>query len=204
MRVDSVQRMDIIDSTIRRQWANNKTHRGNSSVAGSRNFFIAMAITKIQKTDIIEKGNTDLEKANALIFTDFTGTSVSDLGELRTSLRENDSKFKVIKKRLLKIVLGSKNIDVDPVGFDGTLGTVFVKGGLSEAAGSLYRFSKTHEKFKLLGAYDVSKKELLSAADINAIGSLPPRSELLGQVVGAIAGPLRALMYILSEKSKKA
>ena len=163
-----------------------------------------MAITKNQKTGIIEQGNVELEKANALIFTDFTGTSVTDLGQLRTDLRENDSKFKVIKKRLLKIVFGSKNIDVDPVNFEGTLGTVFVKGGLSETAGSLYRFSKTHEKFKLLGAYDLANKQLISEADINAIGSLPPRKELLGQLVGTIAAPLRALMYILSEKSKKA
>lgn len=163
-----------------------------------------MAITKKQKTDIIEKGNLDLDKANALIFTDFTGTSVSDLGQLRTDLRESDSKFKVIKKRLLKIVFGSKNIAIDPVEFDGTLGTVFVSGGLSETAGALYRFSKTHEKFKLLGGYDFAKKELISEADINAIGSLPPRKELLGQLVGTIAGPLRALMYVLSEKSKKA
>jgi len=163
-----------------------------------------MAINKTQKTDIIEKGNVDLEKANALIFTDFTGTSVSDLGQLRTDLRENDSKFKVIKKRLLKIVFGSKNIDVDPVSYEGTLGTVFVRGGLSETAGSLYRFSKTHEKFKLLGAYDLAKKELINAADINAIGSLPPRIELLGQLVGTIAGPIRALIYVLSEKAKKA
>ena len=163
-----------------------------------------MAITKNQKTDIIKEGSTDLDKANALIFTDFTGTSVSDLGQLRSDLRENDSKLKVIKKRLLKIVFGEKKVDVDPVNFEGTLGTVFVSGGLSETAGSLYRFSKTHEKFKLLGGYDLAKKELISEKDINAIGSLPPRKELLGQVVGTIAAPLRALMYILSEKSKKA
>ncbi len=163
-----------------------------------------MAITKNQKVDIIEKGSADLEKVNALIFTDFTGTSVGDLGQLRTDLRESDSKFKVIKKRLLKIILGGKNIDIDPVEFEGTLGTVFVKGGVSETAGSLYRFSKTHEKFKLLGAYDLEKKELISEADINVIGSLPPRKELLGQLVGTITAPLRALMYVLSEKSRKA
>ena len=163
-----------------------------------------MAITKNQKVSIIEKGNVNLDGSNVLIFTDFTGTSVNDLGKLRTELRGNDSKFQVIKKRLLKIVFGKKNIEIDPVKFDGTLGTVFVNGGLSEVAGSLYRFSKTHEKFKLLGAYDLEKNEVINEADINAIGSLPPRIELLGQLVGTIAAPLRALMYILSEKSKKA
>lgn len=194
----------MINPVIRRQWANNKTHRGDLSGCGLRNFFIAMAISKTQKNEIIERGTEDLNGANALIFTDFTGTSVSDLGQLRAELRENTSKFKVIKKRLLKFIFGKKDIAVDPAEFDGTLGTVFVKGGLSETAGALYRFAKTHENFKLLGAYDLSNNQLMSAADINAIGSLPPRKELLGQVVGSIAAPLRALMYILSEKSKKA
>lgn len=163
-----------------------------------------MAITKDQKQNIVQKGAEDIEGSNALIFTDFIGTNVSDLSELRAQLRETQSKFKVIKKRLLGVIFKNKKIEVDPLQFDGTLGTVFVKGGVSEAAGSLYRFSKTHEGFKLLGAYDIEKGELISQETINAIGSLPPRNELLGQVVGSIAAPIRAFMYVLSEKAKKA
>jgi len=163
-----------------------------------------MAISKEQKQDIIQEGASDLSESKALIFTDFTGTNVSDLGDLRAQLREDEGKFKVIKKRLLNVLLKDKKVDLDPLKFEGTLGTVFVKGGLSEAAGSLYRFAKTHEGFKLLGAYNLEKKEEVSEQTINAIGSLPPRIDLLGQVVGSIAAPIRALMYVLSEKAKKA
>lgn len=161
-----------------------------------------MAITKEQKANIIHEGNANLAESNALIFTDFAGTNVNDLSQLRAELLEGGSKFKVIKKRLLKIVFKEKGIDVDPTGIEGPLGTVFVKGEISGVAGSLYRFAKTHGGFKLLGAYDLEKKESINGTTINAIGSLPSKGELLGQVVGAIAAPLRALMYILGEKSK--
>ena len=37
-----------------------------------------------------------------------------------------------------------------------------------------------------------------------AVGSLPSRDVLLGRVVGVLAGPIRAFMYVLSEKAKAA
>ncbi len=163
-----------------------------------------MAISKDQKEQILDKATKDLGESKALIFADFTGTNVSELTALRAELRQSEGKFKVIKKRLLGVLFKGKQIELDPLRLEGTVGTVFVKGGISEAAGSLYRFGKTHEGFALLGGYDLEKNEEISRETINAIGSLPPRKELLGMVVGSIAAPIRALMYVLSEKAKKA
>ena len=161
-----------------------------------------MAITREKKEQIIEESAKDLSNSKALIFADFTGASVSDISDLRAQLREVKSKLTVIKKRLLGVLFKDKGIDLDPLQFEGPVGTVFVEEELSEAAGPLYRFSKEHEGFKLLGGFRLDKKEQIDEATINAIGSLPPKSVLLGQVVGTIAAPLRALVYILSEKSK--
>ncbi|MDP3953288.1 MAG: 50S ribosomal protein L10 [bacterium] len=163
-----------------------------------------MAISKDQKEQIIEKATKDLGESKALIFADFTGTNVSDFSKLRAELREAEGKFSVIKKRLLGVLFKDKKIEFDPIQLEGTVGTVFVRGGISEAAGSLYRFGKTHPGFGLLRAYDLETKEEISQEAINAIGSLPPRHELLGQVVGSIAAPIRGFMYVLSEKAKKA
>jgi len=161
-----------------------------------------MAITKQKKEEIIKESAQDIESSKALIFADFTGSSVSDISELRAQLREVNSKLKVVKKTLMGVLFKDKGIDVDPLEFEGPVGTIFVGEELSEAAGPLYRFSKDHEGFKLLGAFRLDKKEQIDEATINAIGSLPPKNVLLGQVVGTIAAPLRALVYILSEKSK--
>lgn len=161
-----------------------------------------MAITKEQKQTILEKAKKELGNSKSLIFADFTGTSVSQMAELRSKLLEVGAKFKVIKKRLLKVLLGEEKIDLDPLQFEGPLGTVFIDGDISDAAGPLYQFTKENENFKLLGAFNLEKGEEIDEETINAIGSLPPKDVLLGQVVGSIAAPLRGLVYVLSEKSK--
>ncbi|PIR97719.1 MAG: 50S ribosomal protein L10 [Candidatus Colwellbacteria bacterium CG10_big_fil_rev_8_21_14_0_10_42_22] len=162
-----------------------------------------MAINRQQKENIVKTGAENVNESNALIFTDFSGVNVTDMNSLRSTLRELGSKFKVIKKRLLGVILKDKKIELDPLKYEGELGTVFVKGDISEIAGPLYRFAKDHNTFKLLGAYDLEKREEIDETTINAIGSLPPKEVLLGQVVGSIVAPIRSLLHILSEKSKQ-
>ena len=170
---------------------------------GQSAVFVFMAIKKERKKEIIEIGTEDLSKSKALVFVDFTGTSVGDMGKLRSELKSVGSRLRIIKKRLLGVIFKKESIDYNPDQFAGPVGTVFVSGELSEAAGSLYRFTQEHQSFSLLGAYDLEKSQIISQETINTLGSLPPRETLLGQIIGTIVGPLRAFVYILSEKSKQ-
>ncbi|MBI1838815.1 MAG: 50S ribosomal protein L10 [Candidatus Colwellbacteria bacterium] len=162
-----------------------------------------MAKTKAQKLDIVEKANEELAAAKTLVFADFGGTSMQDLKSLRTALRAVDARFQVIKKRLLKLVLSGKLLDFDPKQFDGPVGTIFAKNDISEVAQSLYKFSKDKPNFKILGGMNLEKGEAISGETVKAIGQLPPREILLGQLMGMMTAPLRAFMYILQEKSKR-
>ena len=162
-----------------------------------------MAKTREEKAKAIKEGKEGLKGSSNLIFTDFSGTSTSEIRTLRKTLKEADVKFQVIKKRLLKIILDGEGIEFDPKQFDGQIGTVFVKGDISEVAGSLYRFSKKNESFQILGGLDLEKKEELTGDTIKTIGQLPSREVLLGQVLGTMIAPLRAFMWILSERSKQ-
>src|SRR3989338_85963 len=159
-----------------------------------------MPKTRAQKSKIIEKWTGEIKEAKNLIFVDFGGTKTQDLRELRLSLKEAQSKFQVIKKRLLRIVLKEKGVDFDPKSFEAQVGTVFVNDDISDAAGRVYRFSKDKENFKILGGFDLNKGEKLEADFLKRIGQLPGREVLLGQVLGTMVAPLRAFMWILSQK----
>lgn len=161
-----------------------------------------MAKTKAQKNQVIEKGSKSLKESSNLIFTDFGGTSAQDIKSLRISLREAGSRFEVIKKRLLNIILKNKGLDMDTKSFEGQVGTVFVTGEISDVAGRVFRFSKGKEKFKILGGVDLEKGEKLEADYVTRLGQLPSREVLLGQVMGGMVAPLRAFMWILKERSK--
>ena len=161
-----------------------------------------MAKTKAQKNEVIEKGAKSLKESSNLIFTDFSGTTAQDIRSLRISLREAGSRYEVIKKRLLNIILKNKGLDMDTKSFEGQVGTVFVTGEISDVAGRVFRFSKGKEKFKILGGVDLEKGEKLEADYVTRIGQLPTREILLGQVMGGMVAPLRAFMWILKERSK--
>jgi large subunit ribosomal protein L10 len=164
-----------------------------------------MAKTKSQKNEIISKTTEDIAGAKVLLFADFSGTPVSDLSVLRKTLRDAGAKMSVVKKRLLDVVLKSKGIDFKAHEFaPGQLATIFVRSGdVSETAGPLYRFSKERDKFQILGGFDLSKKEIISAATVKTIGQLPPRPIILGQLLGTLVAPVRAFMYLIQEKGKR-
>lgn len=162
-----------------------------------------MAITREQKENIIEAGKKDLKESKLLLLTDLKGVNVSDLGTLRSSLKEANATLKVIKKRLLKIILKDSGVNLDPTKLEGQMATIFARGDISDVAGPVYKFSKDHETFEIIAGIDLENKEEITREAIMKIGSLPGRSELMAQIVGSIAAPLRGLVYVLSEKSKK-
>lgn len=160
--------------------------------------------TKQQKIEQVEGGQELLKQSQLLLFTDFTGTGVEDMKNLRKTLREMGAKFKVIKKRLLRIVFEKMGVDFNPEQFDSQVGTIFTQKDIYEIISPVYKFGREKEKqgFKILGAYDLAEKKFIDAETVVKIGKLPSREILLSQLVGVLSAPMRMLAYILSEKSK--
>ena len=163
--------------------------------------------TRAQKGKEIEAGTELLSKSQSLVFADFTGVSFELIKKLKNELKKSGSVFKVLKKRLLKIVFKNSSLDIDPTQFESQAGVIFIPGELTQAAGAIYKFSKdlakAKKEFKVLGAYELPKKLFLSAEEFLAIARLPSREVLLAQLVGVLSGPIRAFMYVLDQISKK-
>ncbi|MBI2011037.1 MAG: 50S ribosomal protein L10 [Candidatus Colwellbacteria bacterium] len=162
-----------------------------------------MAITRAKKEEIYGEGSEKVSQSRFLIFADFAGVGVTELQGLRRGLTEAGAKFKVIKKRILRLVLREKGFDFDPVKFEGQVGTVFGTDELENVIASVYKFSKDNEGFKILGGLDLGNKEELSAEKVIAIGKLPGREVLLAQLVGTMIAPVKKLMYVLDTLSKR-
>ena len=160
-------------------------------------------LTKAQKIKQVEEGLEEFKKSGVLIFTDFTGVSVNNLNSFRVSIRELGAHFKVFRKRILKIIFQNLKLDFNPEVFEGQTGVISSSKDLPEFAGTVYKFSKEHEDFKILGGFDLKQKKFIEGSQIEMIGSLPSREVLLAQLVGTIAAPIRSFLYILSEKAKK-
>ena len=172
---------------------------------GKPQFFYAKnMLTKTQKNKIIEEVQSLAKASKILLFTDFTGTSVQEIKELRKLARDLGAKYKVIKKKLMRVAFEKLGVGFDPEKFESQLGTIFSPKDISEVAGAVYKFSKEVEKkgFKILGAYDLEKSEFLEGDFVKKIGQLPSRDIILGQLVGVLAAPIKMFMYVLDQKSK--
>jgi len=156
--------------------------------------------SKQQKTQELKTGEELLKKSQVLIFVDFGKIPTENLRVIKNKLKSFEAKFRVIKKRLLKILFHKNEINFDPTAtFEGQAGTIFAAKDIYTSANPIY---KSFESGKILGAYDLAEKKFLDAALFKKIALLPSREILLSQLVGVLAAPLKMFMYILNEKSK--
>jgi ribosomal protein L10 len=157
--------------------------------------------SKEQKIQEVKTGEKLLKKSKGLIFIDFSKVSTKNLNSIKTKLKKLDVQFKIIKKRLLKIIFKKNEIDFDPqAAFEGQVGAVFAAKDIYSIASPVYKF---FEGIKILGAYDLEKKQFLEPDLFKKIALLPTREVLLAQLAGVLAAPIKMLMYILNEKSKQ-
>ncbi|RJQ29589.1 50S ribosomal protein L10 [Candidatus Parcubacteria bacterium] len=166
--------------------------------------------TKAQKQEELKKGKELFGKSEILVFTDFSKVPAEDLRKFRRSLKEINASLLVMKKRLLGVLLKEKGVDFNSKQFESSVGTVFSGANLESISAAVFKFfstlgdpkAKEVSVKKILGGYDVKAKSPVEREKIVMIGQLPSREVLLGQLLGVLAGPIRALLYVLKEKSK--
>jgi len=169
--------------------------------------------TKAQKKEEIKKAKELFAKSKILVYLGFTKIAAENLRKLRRELKRVGATFLVIKKRLLNMVLKEQGIESGLKDQKISLGAVFSGADEETVSSTVYKFLSSLEVPEggdkamwvkhILGGYDVSGKKNIDALEIVALGQLPSREVLLGQLLGMLAAPIRSFLYVLSEKSKR-
>lgn len=165
-------------------------------------------LTKSQKKEQVELGTKELKNSQSLVFADFGGVGTSDVRTLKISLKAEKAKFKVFKKRLLKIAMKESGIEVDPTQFDAQVGTIFSPKEIYDVAGGVAKFAKdllkrTKKEFKILGGYNAKDKKFFDAAQMSVIAKLPPREVLLTQIAVMLGMPIKKVMTALNSRKEQ-
>lgn len=149
-----------------------------------------------------------MKESEGIVAVNLDKIGTREVRELRSALKQNGNAMMVIKKRLIDILLKGKDVSYNLREFKAPVGTVFAKN-LETATKSVWEFTaklqkeKKIEKPNILGGYDLARNQVLDAERVMFIGKLPPREAILGQFLGLLASPIRQMLYILSEKSKR-
>jgi large subunit ribosomal protein L10 len=153
-------------------------------------------VNRDQKAAVIEEVAGQLREAQAVYAVDYRGTSVPQAAELRTRLRDADTRFRVVKNTLTERAADAAGADVLKQYLDGPTALVFVGGDAAVAAKALADFRRASGLLQFKGGW--MGGEVLSAEQIDAIARLPSRDVLYGRLVGMVASPLTGLVTSLS------
>ncbi len=156
-----------------------------------------MAKNKIQKEQEVKDISEALSTMKSGVFIDYQGLSVSQTEELRGKLREVEGRLKMTKRNLLKVVLKDSDLK-DVVKVDDMPGSMSLAYGLGDEvapAKVVAEFQKNNEALGILGG--ILEGKYLTQEEVITLSKIPSRPELLAQIVGSIAAPLRGLVGVM-------
>jgi len=153
---------------------------------------------RAEKESIRDELKQKVDGAVFIILTDYRGMSVAQSNDLRVRLSEAEARYQVVQNRMLGFALADVGGPGLEEGLRGPSAMVYGRGDMVRVAKVLREFVKEHK----LPVVKIGSLEgtVLSSQDIEQLAALPSREQLLANVVGALAAPLRSLAGVFHQK----
>ncbi len=159
-----------------------------------------MALTKQQKTEVMQDLTGAFADASTLVFVSFKGLTVAEANAMRKQLREAGVGYKVAKKTLLARVLGEKGVNGSAPELAGEIGVAYSADSLA-APREVYAFSKGKQTPAIAGG--VFEGAYADQAQMLAIATIPSREVLLSQIAYLLKSPLQRLAIAVNQVAEK-
>lgn len=152
-------------------------------------------MAKPEKVASVAEIKERLENHDIAIATKYIGINVTDVTELRRRLRETGVEYKVYKNNLARRALRELELENVADFMEGPTAWAFSNDPVAPAK-ILREFGKKTQHIGMVGG--VLDGRAITAEQLKSLATLPSRDELLSQVVGTIAAPLRKLAGTLN------
>ncbi|HJM43022.1 MAG: 50S ribosomal protein L10 [Nitrospinota bacterium] len=153
---------------------------------------MATAVKEKKVAEIRER----FENARGAILADFRGLNVSEITELRRTLKANQAEMRVVKNRLVRLAVRETPFSILEKEFQGPTAVTFCDGEMIEPARELSKFAAAHPALEIkCGVFD---GDLIDGSEVERIAKLPPREVLLAQLFGTLQGPITGLVRALN------
>jgi large subunit ribosomal protein L10 len=154
-----------------------------------------LAISREHKVELVEQYKELIEKSQGTIFVDYRGLQVSQMEQLRRSLRESGSTVHVVKNRLMKIVLSDVGMQTPDEWLDGPTAVAFCYDEVPPIAKAVTEFAKD-APLTIKGG--ILSGEALSVDQVKSLADLPSREMLLAQALGTINAPATQVVGVVA------
>ena len=149
------------------------------------------------KAAVVEEMKEKLQSAQGAVFVGFSGLSVADVTKLRRKFREGGVEYKVVKNTLTRIAADELGFnDLDAV-LEGPTAVAYSAEDTVAPAKILKDFIKETKTEALTVKAGIADGQVIDAAAVEALASLPSREELLAKLVGSMQAPISGLVNVL-------
>ena len=138
----------------------------------------------------------EIAKHRTFIVSEYRGLKVSELAEIRRSLRKQDVSYHVVKNRLMRIAADGPTGDALSPLLEGPTAIAFGNDEAGTAKAVLDATRPYSRIVKIKGGVLGTKS--IDAEGVTALATLPSREVLQARLAGAIIAPVATLAGLLS------
>ena len=151
-----------------------------------------------EKEKIVAELTERLQASETMIVADYRGLSVKEIDDLRTKLLEQGASFTVVNNSLTRRAAEAAGADALLTLLDGPSAIAFLEtgGDAVAVAKALADSAKTTRILAVRGG--VMQGRAITAEEVEELAKLPPVDVLRGQVLGAVAAPLYAIVGLFT------
>jgi large subunit ribosomal protein L10 len=143
--------------------------------------------------DLVER----LRASDTLIVADYRGLTMSEIDGVRTELLKYGARFSVVKNTLTRRAAEEAGVESLLELLEGPTAIAFVlDGDMVAVAKSLNDTARQTKVLTLKGG--ILQGQPVGADEVVRLASLPPVNVLQGQVLGAVVGPLNAIVGLFT------
>jgi len=172
-----------------------------------------LAVSKARKNEILATYGDWIKRSEAVILVEYTGVTMKNMDDIRAKIREVDGEFHVLKNTLARRAFADNGMDFPQEYLLNSTAVSFAFSDPASTAKALSDATKGNEFVKVKGGF--MDGQVLDAAQVKALASMPPlpvvRAQLLGvlqapagKLVRTIAEPARGLAAVIKAFSEKA
>ncbi|OGN81207.1 MAG: 50S ribosomal protein L10 [Chloroflexi bacterium GWC2_73_18] len=137
----------------------------------------------------------ELAGTTTAIVSDYRGLSVSDIGAIRRSLREQGIPYRVVKNRLMRIAAEQAGVpELAPL-LQGPSAVAFGRGDEAATARAFLEVTRRYRTVSVRGA--ILGGRSIDGSEVGRLATLPPRDVLLASLAGTLQGPLTSMAGLL-------
>lgn len=159
-----------------------------------------MSLNLTEKKAVVAEVSDQIASAQAVVLAEYRGLTVSEITALRAEARKSDVYLRVLKNTLVRRAVegtdfaGLADDMVGPLMFGISTDPV-------AAAKVMNNFAEDNDKFVIKAG--AMPNEVLNAAGIKALASMPSRDELLAKLLGTMQAPVAKFVQTLNEVPTK-